>query len=178
MKKKVTGRLALAGIMTALALTFLLLTTPPVSTLGFVALAGICGIPVVVELGRRAGLLHFVAVGLLAVLLVPAIEGKVLYWDFFGYYTVLKAWLEQKNLPRVGEYAIKVAVFLAALGGCGVGGYFLLSPALPDWFQWWMLPLAALLLTGVFLVYDRCLTGLVGLYQQRLQPHLKKHLHI
>ncbi len=178
MKKKVTGRLALAGIMTALALVFLLLTVTPVTTVGLAALAGICGIPVVVELGRRAGLLHFVAVGLLAVLLVPAVEGKVLYLDFFGYYTVVKAWLENKRMPRVAEYGVKVAVFLAALSGNGVAGYYLLTPTVPDWFRWWMMPVAALLLTGVFLVYDRCLTGLVGLYQQRLQPHLQKRLHI
>ena len=178
MKKKTTGRLALAGIMTALALTFLMLTTTPVSTLGFVALAGICGIPVVVELGRKAGLLHCLAVTLLAVVLVPSLEGKLLYGCFFGYYTVLKAWLEQKNLPRVGEYAIKVAVFLTALVGCGVGGYFLLSFILPKGTRWEITLIAVVLLTGVFLVYDRCLTGLVGLYQQRLQPHLKKHLHI
>lgn len=178
MKKKVTGRLALAGLFSALALTFLLLTVTPVSTVALAALAGICAIPVVVELGRKVGLLHYVTVGLLALLLIPAVEGKAMYIGLLGYYPVLKAWLEQKNLPRIGEYAIKTAVFLAALIGGAVLWMTLLTPTLPGWFHPWMWPVAAVLLTGVFLVYDWCLTGLVGLYQQRLHPILQKHLHL
>lgn len=171
---KKTGRLALGGVFTGLALLFLALTAIPVTTVGLAALAALCGIPLTVELGRRAGLLHYGAVSLLALLLIPAWEGKLLYVAFFGYYTVLKAWLEQKNLPRTAEYLIKAAVFLAALGGGGAAGWYLLTPALPEWFHWWMLPVAAVPLTGVFLIYDRCLSGLVGLYLTRLSPSIKR----
>lgn len=174
MKTKRTGQLALAGVLSALALVLLFLTATPLATVGTAALAALCGIPVVTELGRRGGLLHFVAVGLLAWLLIPAIEGKLLYTAFFGWYTVGKAWLEQKQLPLWAEWVIKFALFFVALGGGGVLWYTLLLPALPTWAAWWMLPVAAVVLGLLFWVYDRCLTGLVSLYVARLQPTLRR----
>ena len=174
MKQTRMGKLALAGVFTSLALVLLLLTATPVATVGTAALAAVCGIPVVAACGRRAGLLHFVAVAVLAWLLVPAAEGKVLYTAFFGWYTVAKAWLEQKGLPRPAEWGIKVALCLVALSGAGVLWFFLLTPVLPDWAAWWMLPVGGVALVAVFFVYDRCLTGLVGTYIARLQPLLRK----
>ena len=175
MAVKNSGRLALAGVLTALALVLLLLTAViPTTTVALAAAAGLCGIPVVVELGRRAGLLHYMAVSLLALLLIPAVEGKTMYIAFFGYYTVLKAWLEQKNLLRPTEWIVKLVVFIAALGAGGAAIWFISRPALPGWFALWMLPVAAVGLCALFVVYDWCLTGLVSLYNARLRPQLQR----
>ncbi len=174
MNKNRLGKLSLGGVFSALALMFLLLTATPVATVGTAALAAVCGIPVVAEAGRRGGLLQFVAVAVLAWLIVPAMEGKVLYTAFFGWYTVFKAWLEQKNLPRPAEWGAKAALFLVALCGGGAAWYFLLTPTLPTWFAWWVLPVGAVALTAVFFVYDRGLTGLVSLYVTRMQPTLRR----
>ena len=174
MKKQRFGALALAGVFSALAVIFLLITTTNLATVGTVALAAVCAIPVVTVLGQRGGLIHFAAVALLAWLLVPPLEGKVLYTAFFGWYTVFKAWLEQKNLPRTAEWSIKIAVFLIALCGGGAAWYYLLTPLLPTWAAWWMLPIGGAMATALFVVYDRCLTGLVGVYIARLQPTLRR----
>ena len=174
MKKKVIGQTALVGVLSALALVFLLITTVNLATVGTVALAAVCGIPVVTETGRRGGLLHFVLVALLAWLLVPSMEGKVLYTAFFGWYTVYKAWLEQKGLPRPAEWISKIAVFLVSIAISGGAWYFLLSPTLPTWFGWWMLPVGIAVFAALFLLYDHCLTGLVGVYVTRLQPTLRR----
>ena len=174
MKKHRLRTLALAGIFSALALALLLFTVSPVATVGTAALAAVCGIPVVVESGRRAALIHFVAVALLAWLLIPAAEGTLLYTAFFGWYTVLKAWLEQKHLSRPAEWGIKIALFLLAVGGGGTAGYFLLTPTLPDWAVWWMLPIAAVVLVAILVIYDYALTGLVGTYITRLRPILQR----
>lgn len=168
------AKLALAGVFSALALVLLLLTATPVATVGTAALAALCGLPVVIEAGRRAGWLHFIAVAVLAWLLVPAAEGKVLYTAFFGWYTIVKAWLEQKALSPTAEWGIKFGLFLVALGGAGALWYFLLTPALPDWAAWWMLPVGVVAAAILFVVYDRCLTGLVGVYLTRLHPTLQK----
>lgn len=174
MKKNVAGRMALVGVLSALAVVLLLLTATPIATVGTAALAAVCAIPVVAELGQRGGLLHFAAVALLAWLIVPAVEGKVLYTAFFGWYTVFKAWLEQKNLSRPAEWGVKAALFLVALCGGGAAWYFLLTPTLPTWAAWWMLPVVAVALIVVFFVYDRGLTGLVSLYVTRMQPTLRR----
>lgn len=174
MKKNRFRSLALAGVFSALALVLLWLTVTPVATVGTAALAAVCGIPVVVESGRRAALIHFVTVAALAWLLIPAAEGKLLYTAFFGWYTVFKAWLEQKHLSRPAEWGIKISLFLLAVGGGGTAGYFLLTPTLPHWAAWWMFPVAAVVLVAVFLVYDYALTGLVGTYMSRLRPLLQR----
>ena len=173
MAKKQSGRLALTGVTAALSLVFLPLTASPLATAALAAAAGVCGIPVVMEAGKRAGLIQFVATALLALWLVPTPQGKGMYIAFFGYYTVLKAWLVEKALPPIAEWGIKCAVFLAALAGGGWVLYRLLAPPIPDWFSGWMLPAGAALLCGVLAVYDRCLTGLVGLYATRLRPRLR-----
>ena len=174
MKKNRFRSLAVAGVFSALALVLLLLTATPVATVGTAALAAVCGIPVVAESGRRMGLLHFIVVAVLAWVLIPAAEGKVLYTAFFGWYTVFKAWLEQKQLPRPAEWGVKTLLFWIALCGGGAAWYFLLTPALPEWAAWWMLPVSAAALTVVYFVYDRCLSGLVGIYVLRLQPILRR----
>ena len=180
MAVKNSGRLALMGVMIALALVFLLLATLiPTTTVGLAALAGICGIPVVVELGRRAGLLHYVAVSVLSILLVPAVGGTLLYVGIFGHYTIFKAWIESKRLSRKWEWAVKLGLFLLlAFGGCLLLVRAPLSEKLPIIINEPITTLGFSLCLGiavlVFVVYDRCLTGLVSLYHSRLRPHLQR----
>lgn len=170
MSTKQTGRLALAGILTALALVFLLLTTSPLATVGLAALAGVCGIPVVVESGRKAGLVHCAAVAVLAALIVPTVEGKGMYIAFFGWYTVFKAWVESKDLPRLAEWAIKCGAFAVALVAYGAVWVFLMNMPLPSWS--WTTPLIAVGLCGVFAVYDVGLTGVIATYCNRIRPKI------
>ncbi|MBQ6848704.1 MAG: hypothetical protein IJN76_01450 [Clostridia bacterium] len=172
MNKTRVGKLALSGVFTALALVLLLLTSTPIATVGTAALAAVCGIPVVAEAGRRAGWIHFAAVTALAWLLAPAAEGNGMYTVFLGWYTVFKAWLEQKHLPRPAEWGIKYGALAVAMAVGVAGSVFLLQIPLPAWD--WVIPAAVLLLCAIFAVYDRCLTGLVGMYLTRLQPSLRK----
>lgn len=173
MKQARIGKLALAGVFTALALTFLLLTVTPVATVGTAAVAAICGIPVVAACGRRAGVLHFVAVAALAWLLAPAAEGNGLYTVVLGWYTVFKAWLEQKNLPRPAEWGIKYGALAAAIAIYVTVWVFLLNMPAPAG-DGITISVVAVMLCILFAVYDRCLTGLVGVYCTRLQPALRK----
>lgn len=166
MFRKNGGRVAFCGMMTALALVFLLLTVVPVTQISLAVLAGMVGVPVVIECGKRYGLVHYAAVAVLSVMLVPALEGKALYIAFFGYYPVLKAWLEQRCLPRAAEYAVKVAAFSGAM----VAAYWLMLRFFgleADAFAIGGVPLPWLFLVlgiGVFLLYDWCLTRLIGRY--------------
>ena len=177
MSKK-TGRMALGGAFTALALCFLLMTLSPLATVALAAAAGLCGLPLVMELGKKAGFIHYVAVSLIALWLIPALQGKVMYTAFFGYYTVVKALVESKVRSRVLEWVIKLAVFLLALGISGGTLYYLLQPALPEWVALWMVPVAVIAACLVFVVYDRALTGLVGMYIQKVRPKLRHLFHV
>lgn len=172
MKVKNSGRLALAGVFTALAVVCLLFTVSPIATVGLAALAGVCGIPVVVEWGRKAGLIHFAAVAVLALLIVPTLQGKGMYVAFFGWYTVFKAWIESTGLPRIGEWAAKCGIFAASLTAYGAVWVFLLDMPLPAWS--WATPLLAVGLCGVFGVYDVGLSRLIGTYLSHVGPKLRQ----
>lgn len=172
MNTKQTGRIALAGVLTALALVLLLFTYIPTATIALAALAALCGIPVVVELGLKSGLLHYAAVAVLAVLIAFTAEGTGLYIAFFGWYTVFKAFIEGKNLPRPAEWGIKIAVFAVAIAAYGAAWISLLQMPLPEWFTLWMLPLVAVALCAVFVIYDIGLTRMVSVYHQRIRPKI------
>ena len=162
----------MAGIFTALAVVVLLLTVSPLATVGLAAVAGVCGIPIVIEWGRKAGLIHFAAVVLLAWLIIPTIEGKTMYTAFFGWYTVFKAWVESKNLPRLAEWAVKCGVFASAEVAYGAVCVFLLDAFLPPWS--WATPLIAVALCGVFFVYDWGLTRLISGYCGNIRPRIRQ----
>ena len=174
MKAKNTGRLALAGVFTALAVVFLLLTASPLATVGLAALAGVCGIPVVVEWGRKAGLIHFAAVAMLALLLVPTVEGKTMYTAFFGWYTVFKGFVENRNGSRILEWGVKIGAFAAAVSVYGILWIRLWNMPRPDWFALWMIPVAGVVLCAVFAVYDIGLTRLISGYCERIHPKIRQ----
>lgn len=176
MKHTTVGRLALCGVMSALALIILLLTAIPVTEISLAALAGIVGIPVTVEAGKKSGILHYMAVGVLAFLLVPSPEGKMLYIFFFGYYTVLKAAIESRRWPRAAVWAVKIAVFNAAM----IAAYYVLMTVFhldADMFTVGGVSLPWVFLAagnGVFVLYDWCLTRIVVLYLAKWQVRVQR----
>ena len=164
----------MAGVFTALAVVFLLFTISPMATIGLAAVAGVCGIPIVVEWGRKAGLLHFAAVAVLALLIIPTLEGKGMYISFFGWYTVFKGFIEGKNLSRAVEWAMKIGAFLVAVTAYGAAWVWLLDMPIHEPFTLWMFPVAAVVLTAVFVVYDVGLSRLVGIYCSSIGPKLRQ----
>lgn len=180
MNRNKSGRIAFGGVMAALALVVLLLTAIPVTEISLAALAGIVGAPVVIESGRRAGFLQYTVVSLLALLLVPSVEGKGLYIAFFGYYPVLKAALESRRIPRPAEWAGKLMVFNAAM----VAGYWVMLSFFhldSDAFTIGgvSLPWVFLLLGNVvFFLYDWCLTRLIALYMVKWHPRVRRFFHM
>ncbi|MBQ4612391.1 MAG: hypothetical protein IJB26_02440 [Clostridia bacterium] len=170
------SRIAFCGVAAALSTVILLMTAVPITEISLAALAGIVGIPVVIEVGKKYGVLVYAAVSVLALLLVPTLEGKGLYIAFFGYYPVLKAALEGRRLHRALEWGIKFAVFNAAV----IAAYWLMLAVFrleKDTFviggvslPWVFLPLG----NGVFWLYDRCLSGLIGKYLALWQPRVQR----
>ena len=164
----------MAGIFTALAVVVLLLTVSPLATVGLAAVAGVCGIPIVIEWGRKAGLIHFVAVALLAWLIIPTIEGKTMYTAFFGWYTVFKGFIESQSWPRIAEWGAKIAAFVVAVSLYGLLWIRLWDMPCPDWFDLWMIPVAAVVLSVVFVIYDVGLTRLISGYCGNIRPKIRQ----
>lgn len=173
MSTKQSGRVALGGVFTALAVVILLFTYFPTASIALAAVAALCGIPVVVELGQKAGLLHYAAVAVLAALLALTAEGTGLYIAFFGWYTVFKSFLEGKGLSRSLEWAVKIAVFAVSIAAYAAVWIFLLHMPIPKEFALWMIPIAAVVLCAIFVMYDVGMTRVIGVYHFKIRPKLR-----
>ncbi|MBQ2780722.1 MAG: hypothetical protein IJF42_04090 [Clostridia bacterium] len=170
-RNNAVGKLAIGGVMTALAVVALLLSLVPMTEYMMPALAGAMLLPVVMECGRRWAVGSYVAAALLALLLTPSLEAKVLFVAFFGYYSIAKAWLEGHFRPWL-RWTCKFALFNIAV--CVsywlMLQFFSLDPAVFDFFGVSLPPLLLLFGNVAFLMYDFLLTALVTVYWQRLHP--------
>ena len=176
---KRTARVAWSGLMGALSLVCLLLTVFPFATYALPALASVFLIPVVIECGRRWALAVYAAVALLALLLAPDVEARLLFVFFFGYYPILKSVAESMR-RRVLEWLCKLAVFNAAV----VAAYAVLSAigfSLEEFVVSGVsLPLTGFLVVflvvgnGIFVLYDIGLSRLLPLYFSRFQPLFRR----
>ena len=165
--------------MGALSVACLLLTVFPFATYALPALASVFLLPVVIECGTRWAAAVYVAEVLLALLITPDMEAKLLFVAFFGYYPIIKS-LTERLKSRPLEWVCKLLVF----NGAVVAAYAILSVvgfsldvfrvagvSFPLWGF-----LLAFLLAGnaVFVLYDIALTRLLPLYFHRFQPMLRR----
>lgn len=179
---KRTTRLVWSAILGAMALVCMLLTVFPFATIALPALASVCILPIVVEHGRRWAWAVYAAVALLALLIAPDVEAKLLFITFFGYYPIVKSWVET-HCHRVVEWVCKFAVFNAAV----IIAYAVLSCigfSLEEFaIEGVALPLgvilAGFLVAGnvVFWLYDRTLSLMVPFYMRRIRPLFLRMFH-
>lgn len=147
-----TKTVAIGGMMSAAALMLLLAASvAPGGRLVITALAGVVGAVTVARGGMLAGTLSWIAVSVLALLLLPNKGCAVLYAAFFGPYTLIKNVLERK-CSRPMEWVLKYLFCLgvaAALFRLSADVLSLLPPALAA-HLWLYLPVVAV----AFLAYD------------------------
>lgn len=172
-RRQSTKRLAVCAVLTALGVTLswlgslvgiLDLCTPFITALLL--------IPIVVEYGRAYPWGIWLATTVLSLLLLPSKAPAAVYL-VFGYYPILKAYLER--LPRlicmICKQALYVAVDIALILGSSV--LFGVEEHLPDWY-----PLA--LGIGGFLVLnlvDVALTRLVSVYVFKYRGRVAKWMN-
>ena len=173
---KLSGKIAFAGVICCLSVVCMLLTIVPTMEIGLPALAGCFLVLPTIELGKRYGFLCYGATAFLALLLAPSVEAKVLFVLFFGYYPVLKAWIESLQ-SAVLQWGAKLLLFNATI----CASYWLLikvltAVPLDDVAVFGVyLPVVLLLLGNVvFGVYDIALTRVISTYLRFGQPRLRK----
>lgn len=176
MPNKISGRVALCGVLGALILAVMLLGTMlPLATYACPALAGAMSIPVIWELGPRPGWLLYLAVSLLSLFMAPDKEAAFLFLFLLGWYPILRPKLQHLTKKPV-RILVKLVIFnLATLLMYALLLFVLVMPDLQaEAADWTGLLLAAMLLLGnaAFLLYDLLLARMTDLYVYRLRPKL------
>ena len=173
-----SGKIALGGLLTALGVVLMFLTgLIPIGTYALPAIAGVLLIVAVIEIGAKWAWMIYAAVAVLSLLFAADKEAALLFVLFFGYYPVLKSFLERIS-NKVLSWISKFAVFNVAVVACFfLAVNFLQLPE--DSFTVFgiYLPWVFLILgNAVFLIYDIALSGLVATYVEKLHHRVTKTL--
>lgn len=175
MRRNNTKRLALCGILAALALALMFFGgVVPFATIACPVLASLVLIPVYIECGKKWGWLWFLAVATLAVLTAPEKESAILF-VFFGYYPMIKKYLGR--LPKVLKYLTKflyvnLLIFAAYYLMLKVFGLTSVTEEFAD-IQRWTLAVMLLLANFSFFVYDILIDRIEVVYHVSLRPKFK-----
>lgn len=165
-----TRKVALSGILGALAVICLLLATVlPTNRLSFYALSSFFIAIATIENGIKAGWLFYAATSLLALIIVPEKLGLVPYVIFFGIYGLVKYYIEKLD-KLVIEYVLKYVYFNICVGITLISVSKLFGFSLTAEIPWWLI-IAALEI--VFFIYDFVYTLFINYYREKLRPRLK-----
>lgn len=173
-----SGKIALGGLLTALGVVLMFLTgLIPIGTYALPAIAGVLLIVAVIEIGAKWAWMIYAAVAVLSLLFAADKEAALLFVLFFGYYPVLKSFLERIS-NKVLSWISKFAVFNVAVVACFfLAVNFLQLPEDSFTVFGFYLPWAFLILgNAVFLIYDIALSGLVATYVEKLHHRVTKTL--
>jgi hypothetical protein len=174
---KQTRRVAVSGMMVALATAILLMGgVIPAATFAGPALAGLLLIPVLAEGGRRMALGAWLAISALSLMLCADKEAALLF-AFLGWYPAMK-WTLESKLPGWKSLPVKLLLWNACAGAMAALIFFVfrMDQVIAEYREMSRAMLAVfILLANVTLVlYDRLLNIMAVVYLKKLRPKLFK----
>lgn len=167
MKKNKTYKITLGGI--CLALTLILMfagSVVPSIELTLYALSSVFTAIMIIETGIGGGILVFIGASILGFILMPDKIALLPYIAFFGYYGILKYFIEK--LPKAAiQMLVKIIAFSAVLSTMLFFFKELLFGAisLPD------ISVILLMLLGIvmFILYDFIFSLIINIYNERIR---------
>ena len=174
---KQTRRVAVSGMMVALATAILLMGgVIPAATFVGPALAGLLLVPVLAEGGRRMALGAWLAISALSLMLCADKEAALLF-AFLGWYPPMK-WTLDARLPGWRGLPVKLLLWNLCAGAMAALIFFVfrMDQVIAEYKEMSRAMLAVfILLANVTLVlYDRLLDIMAVVYIRKLRPKLFK----
>ncbi len=164
-------KIALGGVVSGLSIVSLYLASIlPTNRLLFFALSSIFIAAVVIEYGVSTAFSTYIAISLLGLVLVPNKLMMHPYIFFFGYYGIIKYYIEKKN-SLILEWAIKIFIFNAALWIMyAIAQVFIAQNIVNEYGLSFMAVLAQI----VFVAYDIGYTAAISYYRKNIRSRLQK----
>ncbi len=164
---KNTKKLTFSAVLSALAVAIMYIGSAlEVLDLSTAALASMCVLLVLVELGMKYAFLTYATIGVLSLLILPMKYAAIMFVGFLGFYPMAKAFFEQKFR---GMLCLVLKILL--LNVCTFAMLLLVRYVMTEalWFEIMVLVLANI----VFVVYDFALTRLLRVYVFKWRKMLK-----
>ena len=174
---KGTRRMAISGVMTALATAVLLLGgVIPAATFVGPALAGALLVPVFAESGQRMALGAWIAVSALSLMLCADKEAALLF-AFLGWYPAMK-WRLDARFRGWRGVPVKLALWNACAGAmlALIAFVFRMDQVMAEYRGMGRAMLVAFILLAnvTRLIYDRALAVLAAVYIRKIRPKVFK----
>lgn len=173
---KASLKLTFCSVITAISLTFMLLTGLfPIGTYALPAFAGVAIVAVNFEINFRASLFTYLAVLILSILFVPDKEAVLMFILLFGYYPNAKLKIE-KMKNKFAKLFTKLLIFNASVVTAYAVALKFLSISGDEFVIFGVSVPIIFLLAGnmIFLLYDYALIGLISYYNFKVHPYVKK----
>ena len=159
--------MALGGICLALTLIFMFGgAMMPGIELTLFAISSVFVAVMVIESGVSSGLIPYIAAVVLGLILVPNKVGLVPYIFLFGYYGLVKYFIEKRKTAKQ-QITLKVIFFAAVMciGFLGFKELLLGAVDFPDY------PIAIIIVGGVImmLLYDYIYTIFINIYINKIK---------
>lgn len=171
---KTTSKITFCAMMSALAVALMMLSYFPYFTYAVPAVAGLTGLVVLIEIGGKWPWFTYIVTAVLCSIFAEP-EAKLMYLLLFGYYPILKSFIE-KIPNRLVQYLLKFAIFNVSV----VAVYFILTKILGmpiDDFgplgKWGMIAFAVLA-NITFYYYDIVLVRVANLYLRKIHKNIRK----
>lgn len=174
---KATRRVAVSGMMVALAVAILLMGgVIPAATFAGPAAAGLLLIPVFAEGGQKFALGAWIAVSALSLILCPDKEAALLF-AFLGWYPAMK-WRLEAKLPGPKGIPVKLLLWNLCAGvmAAMIFYVFRMDQVIAEYREMGRAMLIAFILLAnvTLLIYDRLLGIVAVLYLKKLRPKVFK----
>lgn len=169
-------KIALGGIISALSVVLMFLTgVIPTLTYAIPAITGGLLIMIVIEISPKFASLVYIAVSLLSLLMVADKEAAVMYAMFFGYYPIIKSFIEKK-LNGISAWIVKYAIFNVSVISSYliVSKVFMISYDDMNFLGRFTIPLLLLICNIVFAIYDIAMTRIISTYIYNWRKYIKR----
>ena len=169
-----TKKLTVCAMMAALSVVFMFIGVLfPSGRMGFMAIASLFVVAVVIQYGYLSAVSVFVVSSLLGLIIIPDKIPLMFYFIFFGYYPVIKS-IAEKVRKRCFSWVFKLAVFNAALT---VFFIFMKELLMLRFFDNISDNISGIVIyivfNIIFLIYDIGLSRLIGFYMTNIYNKLK-----
>lgn len=142
-------------------------------------LAGLIMIMLSKTFGGKMALSVYICVCILSFILTADRECSLMYALFFGYYPVLKIFIDKKLRCAAVKWVLKLALFNAATAAVEAILFFVFGiPFLDSGEGAAFIIIFALLMNFMFIVYDFLVTRLSFIYEKVIDERVKKYLNI
>ena len=159
MMKNKTKNTAVCGLMIALSVVLMMLTTViPVFMYVIPIVTGLLVLFVSDISNKKWGTGVYFSTAFLSLLLITDKEAALTYTLFFGYYPLIKEIIEKA--PRILAWGVKLILFNLASVGIGVISFYVFGVAGDEYdeFGKYTIPILLVMANVAFLLYDICLT--------------------